>query len=130
MTKQQLLEKVENPNYVFKRLELVSDVRSLQVIQTKFEPIVLKHGDIFYHPYFKHYIVLVKKKKSMWTVLMITSGELLEATISVNSRFIKGFICNQLIQLHENTLKTMSFSGIYDNHKQLREVYKTLKIVL
>lgn len=130
MTKQQLLEKVENPSYAFKRLELVSDVRSLQVIQTKFEPNVLKHGDIVYHPYFKHYVVLVKKRKSMWTVLMITSDEMLEATIPVNSRFIKGFICNQLIQLHEDTLKKMNFSGIYDNHKQLREVYKNLKIVL
>ena len=66
----------------------------------------------------------------MWTVLMITSEELLEATIPVNSRFIKGFICNILIQVHINNLSKMNFSGVYDNHKQLREAYKLIKSLL
>lgn len=124
MTKEFILDKLALTNFPQKK-EIEGFVRCLPS-QARFIPRTVKKGDIFWSPGIAHHIIIYKVNKNDCVCLFLTT-KTLAGSILTKSRSLEGNIAIALLNYSIEFIKTLSFSGIYDNNSHLNEVYKAIK---
>lgn len=133
MTKDVLLQKINDSRYQYDKTQLNSWVRALPS-RAKISPSVIKAGDVFMHPMFMHPMfmhpyVFLKKVDDYWICTLLTSnGEFEEVLCQCNSRFFGDSYITKI--LFTTTEVIGGFMCVYDNKTQLDRVLKDLQKIL
>lgn len=129
MTKELLLDKLRkgNPD----KGTIISWVECLpshSIVKNKITH--FKKGDVVFHPAFNHPVVLLKKYKGYFVGVSLTSDkDCSEVLRPCSSRFfMQSFFTKNLIVI--TNPEDYAFRGVYENGKELNEVYKNLKEIL
>lgn len=130
MTKDILLKKVIDNE--LSKSDLIESIRALPSSKFIGKPTYFKKGDIFYHPHFYHPIIILKSVKELYTCVVISSTVKEGVTFEqCRSRFFKeSYFTPTLLGIPFKELKGFRMIGVYDNNKQLNEIYKQLKLKL
>lgn len=89
-------------------------------------PNIIKKGDVFMHPVFKHpYVILWKKDNHYICVLLTTNSNLKEIYEECNSRFFDG--SNFAMSVFALEEPVGMFLNVYDNNKQLSRIANNIK---
>ena len=130
MTKKEIIEKIGDGNCSMdKVLGWVRCLPSNEKGSYVVPPPDVQVGDVFMHPIFTHPYVILRNSGEQWVCVMLTSNaeckEILE--ICSSRLFHTSYFTKTLITVQE---PMGIFIGIFNNPKQLKSVYKTLKKIL
>lgn len=123
-----LLDKIKNLDRLPSKGQLIDWVKLLPNTSLfKKKPTENKVGDVYLHPIFKHPYILIKKKKEGFICCLLTSDATFpDILCETDSRFFPENFISKMIFFTSTVPGT--FMGVYENQKQLREIYKQLKI--
>lgn len=126
MDKVELLAKISTKNYSHD--QLVGWITAMAgSIGTK-KPTIIKSGDVFMHPVFKHpYVFLHRIDDDTWACTLLTSDAEYEQVLEpCNSRFFTGSYFTKTI-FTMSSKPVGSFCNVFDNPKQVKEVLNELR---
>lgn len=127
MDKHVLLEKVKKGGY--SKDELVKWITCIPGSVGNRKPQVIKAGDVYMHPIFRHPYVFLEKKKGFWICgLLTTDGEFEEILEECRSRFFTDSYFTKV--LFTISTPVGSWCNVYDNNRQLKRVTKQLKDIM
>jgi hypothetical protein len=91
------------------------------------KPTVIKVGDVFMHPIFRHpYVILQKKETEFICVLLTTNANCTEAIEKCKSRFFSESYFTKVIFTVGNPGEH-SFMNVFESKGQLKSIHTRLK---
>jgi len=91
------------------------------------KPTVIKVGDVFMHPIFRHpYVILQKKETEFICVLLTTNANCTEAIEKCKSRFFSESYFTKVIFTVGNPGEH-SFMNVFESKSQIKSIHTKLK---
>jgi hypothetical protein len=91
------------------------------------KPTVIKVGDVFMHPIFRHpYVILQKKETEFICVLLTTNANCTEAIEKCKSRFFSESYFTKVIFTVGNPGEH-SFMNVFESKSQIKSIHTRLK---
>ena len=130
MTRDKLIELVTNTGN-FSKAKIINWIAALPRESLKINPIKHKVGDVHFHQFFNHPIVIIRIKGGVCTCVSLTSSGTRGVLEACQSRFFnEAYFTKTLIMINTEEMNQYSFMGTFDNNKQIREVKdKLLNII-